>query len=204
LNHSPEKFTFLTIRRIMLIAILAIVAVACSSSGSDSGSDDINDDDDTNDVTPTPTRAGDILFSELMADPDVLLDTIGEWIEIQNPTTGSLNLIGCVVSVANTSNFVIGIDVEIPAGEYLTFASSLNPGFVPDFVYSGGLTLSNVADTITLTCNGVTIDLRNYTMTAGGQSSALSNDGSGKWCIDQVNFYNGDRGTPGAANGNCP
>ncbi len=85
------------------------------------------------------------------------------------------------------------------------YVISANPGFVPDINYNGtGLTLDNPADILTLTCNGIVIDSRNYTLASSGSSSSLSNNGNAKWCDNLVNIYNGDSGTPGAANINCP
>ena len=110
----------------------------------------------------------------------------------------------CVFSDAATSNFSINVDLFIEAGEYVTFAISANPGFVPDINYNGtGLTLTDPANTLTLTCNGIVIDSRNYTFSSSGNSSSLSNNGNARWCDDLVNNYNGDTGTPGAANINC-
>jgi hypothetical protein len=181
--------------------------VACSSSGSSSNADATGDttDNGITPVIPSPTAAGEVLLSELMADPSTLSDLLGEWIEVRNASATEFNLRDCVFSDAASVNFVVDVDLIIGAGEYRTFSRGANPGFTADFSYgSSGLTLDNSGDTVTLTCNGVAIDSRTYINPIPGNSSALSNDGNGKWCIDLVNIYNGDRGTPGAANINCP
>ena len=190
------------IKMIALASFVAIFTVACGDGESGSGSGN----DGTTIVTiPSPTMARDILFSELMIDPDSRLDALGEWFEIQNVGADKLSLQGCVFSDAVSSAFSINFDLIIEPGEYLTFAISANPGFAPDIDYNGtGLTLDDFGDTLTLTCNGIAIDSRQYTMSSIGRSSALSNNGNAMWCDDQVNPYApGDTGTPGLANIDC-
>ena len=194
-------------RLIAYASLIAIFMVGCDSI-EDATTSESDIDDTPIAIIPGPTVARDILFSELMSNPDFLLDNLGEWFEIRNPGTAKLNLRDCVFSNAATNNFGINFDLFIEADEYVTFAISENPGlgFVPDINYIGtGLTLDNLADTLTLTCNGIVIDSRSYTIPSSGRSSALSNNGNAKWCDDLVNLYNPvDKGTPGAANINCP
>ena len=195
------------LRMIAYVSFIAIFTTACSSGDSGSGSDSDNDDVTTPVEPSSPTMLKQILISELMVDPSTLAKVLGEWFEVHNPGASDLDLRDCVFSDDASSNFIINSDLIIAAGEYLTFAISDIPGFVPDFNYNGsGLTLTIPADTLTLTCNAITIDSRNYTFRTSGSSSALSNDGNGKWCEDQANNYNGDWGTPGSANIgiNCP
>jgi hypothetical protein len=193
------------LRLIAYVSFIAIFTTACGGGDSGSGSDSGNDDVTTPVVIPSPTMPKEILISELMIDPVFIPDFNGEWFEIQNPGTDRLNLRECVFSNAATNNFGINFDLFIEADEYVTFAISANPGFVPDFNYAGtGLTLSNTIDTLTLTCNGIAIDSRQYTMSSSGSSSSLSNNGNAKWCDDFGSIYNGDSGTPGFANIDCP
>ena len=206
LTNRQQQSGWGWLSRFCVAALMAMMLGACSSSGSDSDSGDNDDnDDDTEETANSPTVAGDILISEIMANPDFIADVLGEWIELYNPGTEKLDLQGCVVSDNTGGNFVINRKLRVLAGRYRTFAISATPGFVPDASYNGsGFTLNNTADIVTLTCNGVVIDARNYTSTASGRSSSLSNNGNGLWCNDLVNFYNGtDSGTPGATNINC-
>jgi hypothetical protein len=192
------------IRLIALVSFVAIFTTACGGGdggGSGSGSDN---DDPSTEVILSPTMAKEILFTEIMANPDSRLDAIGEWFEIQNPGPDKLSLQNCVF-MDKINAFFINFDLEIEPGEYLTLAISPNPGFTPDISYAGtGLTLNNAPDTLTMTCNGIVIDRRQYTMPSSGRSSGLSNDSSGIWCDDRVNPYaSGDTGTPGLANIDC-
>lgn len=192
--------------RLLLAAAIAMLAAGCSSSSSDSDDDGDNGEPPENEVGVTPTRAGEILINEFMARPDALRDAEGEWFEVINPTDTRFNLRDCVFSIADTSNFIVDIDLEIDAGELRTFAISDMPGFTPDFNYNGAFPLNNFSDTLTLTCNGVTIDSHTYIAAevASGRTSSLSSDGSGKWCLDRANIYFlGDKGTPGGTNVVC-
>lgn len=190
----------------IVFAILVAIALgACHDSDSDSDDDD---DDFTPPVTvtPGPTIAGEVVFTEIMAWPDGLGDPTGEWFEVRNETGDDLDLQDCVVS-DDASNFLVNGELIFSAGEYRTFSRSAAPGFVADYIYgAGNIILSNTSDTLTLTCSGVTIDARSYPPNpANGGSSALSDNGNGKWCYDLANFYSGgDTGTPGAANIDCP
>lgn len=194
----------LALIRLLLAAAIVSLSMGCSSSSSDSSGDD--DDDAGTDVPTSPTAFGAIRFNEVMANPDSLSESQGEWFEVRNPTSSKLNLRNCVFSNAATNNFTVNTDLQIIPGGLRTFAVSASPGFTPDYDYSGsGLTLNNNGDTLTLTCNGITIDTRTYAaaVAQSGRSSALSRDGNGKWCFDLGNLYNGDTGTPGAANVIC-
>jgi hypothetical protein len=187
------------LRLLVFASIVAILTSACGGGGSGSGS---GNDDVTTPVEPSsPTMSKEILISELMVNPSTLANSLGQWFEVHNPGASELNLRDCVFSNTAIIGFNINFDMIIDAGEYLTFAISAIPGFVPDFNYNvSGLTLIIPADILTLTCNGIVIDSRNYTFTSSGRSSALSNNGNAKWCDDRVNPYNGDTGTPGSAN----
>ncbi len=186
------------VNRIMIAAFAAALG-ACSSSGSD------DDAGNAGGGPPAPSVAGQVVFTEIMANPDGA-DTDREWFELRNDGAETFNLRDCVVSDASTNNLVVDVDLVIDVDQYRTFASSAAPGFVPDFDFAGsGVTLTNSNETLTLTCSGVTIDTRIYVTSTEGQSSALSADGSMLWCDDAVNIYDGiDRGTPGAVNLVCP
>ena len=193
--------------QIAFAILLAAALGGCHSSGS--SSDD--DDDDVAPpvtVTPSPTTAGEVIFTEIMANPDPpISDEQGEWFEVRNETAGDLNLRDCVFSDAATGNFTVGVDLIFGPGEYRTFSRGAVPGFTPDFSHdNSGLTLDDVSDTVTLTCNGVVIDAHTYpNPVPPSDSYALSNDGNGKWCYDSINNYAfPNSGTPGAANIVCP
>ena len=190
------------LRLIAFAFIVAILTSACAGGDSGSGNDDV-----TTPVEPSsPTMRDEILISEIMVVP-ALPPNLGEWFEIHNPGANKINLRDCVFMDARSGNFIINTDLIIEPGGYKTFAASdsANHVFLPDFIYGGsGLALKSPADILTLTCSGIAIDSRNYTIAQGGRSSALSDNGNGIWCANLVDRYNGtDRGTPGTANRDC-
>jgi hypothetical protein len=193
------------IRLIGYVSFIAIFTAACGGGDGGSGSDSDNDDVTTPVEPSSPTIAKEILISEIMVVPTLPVN-LGEWFEIQNPGANKLNLRDCVFVDDRGGNFIVNVDLIIEPGGYKIFAISANQMFLPDFIYSGtGLTLNNPADILTLTCNGIAIDSRNYTLATKGLSSGLSNNGNGMWCDELVIKYNGfDTGTPGSANRDCP
>ncbi|QDG52671.1 tandem-95 repeat protein [Persicimonas caeni] len=162
-----------------------------------------------------PSSAGELVISEIMPSPDVLADSAGEWFELYNPsTTTTYNLNGCTIEDLGADSHTITVDVTIAPGEYVTLANSSSPGFTPSYVYGSNWFLSS-GDEVVLNCAGTQIDVVNYdgggfSVTSGASLTlspasldATSNDDSTNWC-DATTSYNGDLGTPGAANDSCP
>ncbi len=137
-----------------------------------------------------PTSAGQVVFTELMANPDVTTDDVGEWYELYNPGSVALDLQSCAIADAAENTHVIANTLMIPAGGYITIASSAAPGFVPTYV-DERMQLNNSNETLTITCGGVVIDRVMYTTSATGASRSLSsihlnavdNDTNGNWCL---------------------
>jgi hypothetical protein len=154
-----------------------------------------------------------VVISELMKNPEVLPDADGEWIELYNAGTEALALGGCILArdeqeLELESGFVIE-----PAG-HLTFSNGEAPGFQADVLYSG-ITLPNTgAFVLRLACGEHVLDAVSVDPAVlanrAGRSLSLSGstlaDGeselSATWC-ESVSSYNGDFGTPGAANPPC-
>lgn len=154
-----------------------------------------------------------VVISELMKNPEVLPDADGEWIELHNSGTEPLALGGCFLA-RDEQELELESGFVIEAGGYLTFANGEAPGFQPDVLYSG-ITLPNTgAFVLRLACGEQVLDAVNVDPAAlanrAGRSLSLSgstlDDGTGEvsttWC-EGVTSYNGDFGTPGAANPPC-
>jgi len=161
--------------------------------------------------------ATELVITEIMQNPDALPDDEGEYFELHNPSlVESFQLQGCVVEGgAVDESFVIAADLAIDAGDYLTFAFAADPGFTPDYVWSG-FSLNNVTDTLRVVCDGVTVDEVAYDDGATfpdptgasmqlepTSTDSVSNDVGGNWCESGVPFGSGDLGTPGSANTSC-
>lgn len=153
-----------------------------------------------------PAAHGDVVVSEVMADPKVLNDEIGEWFELYNPTTTTWDLQGCVLSDEGIDSTMITEQLLIAPSAYATLARTANPGFAPTYVYGNGFSLSNSEDEIIVTCGATEIASMKYeAKPLAGVSltlkrSALNevdNDDAANWCHSTTD-YNGDFGTPNA------
>jgi len=144
----------------------------------------------------------------------VLSDAQGEWFELYNAGPETLDLNGCSIS-RDTQTLELSGEFLIASGDVLVFANSDDPGFSPDVVYSG-LSLPNSGSyRMTLQCEGQVLDEVNIdssTLPDGpGQSAslgfqahgALANDSVAAWCAASSS-YNGDFGSPGSVNPDCP
>lgn len=163
-----------------------------------------------------PGQSGDLIFSEFMAKSQGSTD-YGEWFELYNPTQETFNLLGCVVSDADTDAHAISESLEIAPQGYLLLARSAeaseNHGLNPDYVYSGVL-FSNTEDELILTCGETLIDRVDYVASwvREGESiqlstnhySAADNYGFEAWCFGTAS-YGPDalKGTPGTGNFEC-
>jgi hypothetical protein len=163
---------------------------------------------------------GEVFITEIMQNPFTLADADSEWFEIFNPSLGATyQLGGCLVDGPTDTGFTIDGDLQIGPGEYvvLSIDSALDQGFVADFQWlDADFNLSNSTDAVTLICGGNTIDTVAYDDGAtfpdpNGASMSLDppnygaalNDMGTSWCEGSTS-YNGDFGTPGAANPPCP
>lgn len=163
------------------------------------------------DVRPS---VGQIVITELMPDPAALPDAMGEWFEVTNVGTTTVQLRGCRFVDTAGPGFAIATSVLLAPGGIATFAASSSPGFVPTYVYaSSGLALNNGTDGLRLECDAIVIDAISYTASwpyaSGvaaqldpGTTDAATNDAPSAWC-QATTAYAVDLGTPGAANASC-
>lgn len=162
--------------------------------------------------------SGDLVISEIMTDPTQVADFRGEWFEIYNNTSNTVDLNGLTVENNIESGFTVNNTLEIPANGYIVFGVSgstiSNGGVNVDQVYSynnlklrknGALTIrkdSNTFDTVSYTSSsfgytpGASISLNTLDATA--------NDIGSNWCDGSTSYGDGDLGTPGSANDTCP
>ena len=89
----------------------------------------------------------------MMVNPDTVLDDKGEWFEIYNTTTQSLNLNGLTIVDDADDSFIIEVDLQISSNGYLTLGINADPttngGVDVDYQYSN-FRLNNTTDSITL------------------------------------------------------
>ena len=179
----------------------------------------IDDDDFSCSASP-----GDLIITEIMYNPAAVSDNVGEWIEIFNPTSADIDMLGFTIS-DNADTHTINSNLVVPAAGYVVVGRStdmlVNGGAPVDYAYSS-LFLSNTGDEVTINCGTVIIDQIVYDTTifpdAGsgpmglpGNSISLDlatydavlNDDGTNWCFSTATFGDGDMGTPGLENFLC-
>ncbi len=161
----------------------------------------------------------DIVINEIMQNPSAVSDDKGEWFELYNNDTETVDINGWIIKDDGSDYHKIdnGGPLTIAPGEYLVLGindtTAVNGGVQVDYVYSNFL-LSNSDDEVVLVySDGVTeVDRVNYDNGAtfpdpSGASMELknpnydNNDGA-NWDAASTAFGDGDLGTPGAQNSN--
>lgn len=170
--------------------------------------------------------AGALVISEVMANPDFLLQQNGEWFEVFNPGPFGIDIEGWTLADDGGSHVVDvgGAGLIVPAGGHLVLGRKDDPaltgGVAVDYAYFGDVVLGNTADQITLTAfDGTLVDTVAYDAALGfpvlkGASMSLdpanldaaTNDLPTSWCSASSPIGaegNTDLATPGALNDCC-
>ncbi|MCW9024660.1 MAG: lamin tail domain-containing protein [Gammaproteobacteria bacterium] len=154
--------------------------------------------------------AGDLVISEVLANPAAVSDTYGEWFEVLNLSQDSLIIDGLLISDSGTNEHYVdtGNSLLIDPAQYFVFArnsdTTINGGLTPDYTYTN-FTLSNTSDAIVLSFNSNEITRLDYDASFGisGQSMELFNlpaeISNYQLTPDTMTFGDGDIGTPGMA-----
>ncbi len=134
--------------------------------------------------TPTPV-IGQVLINEVMANPlgdDTGQDLAGEWLELYNPTTNTIDLTGWTIVDAANNQIVIPAQTSIEPHSFVLIFSNKTPIF------------NNGGDTLALiNTQGLTVDQMSYGSTQENLTHARIPDGELHW---QSNLP----ATPNAAN----
>lgn len=209
LGVAPPR---LALRSLALLA--ALLPLGCPD-------DDVTPDDEVSDGDPPPLLPGDLVITELMANPDGV-DDGREWFEIHNATSDAIDLEGLTLvtsKVDGTSRktHVIARALPLEAGEYLVVGGILDEladGELVDYGYAGELgDFSATSGYIALEAGGEIIDEMLYVEASEGATRALdgslapdaiANDDLLRWCDSRSEFDGPTAlGTPGAANDLC-
>ncbi len=167
--------------------------------------------------------AGSVDICVTIENPKAVGDSKGEWFEVYNITTETIDLMGWTVldddRAMDEEGFTISTSLTIQAGAYLLFANnsyaSTNGGLpVPDYAYDAtAYLLGNGSDGIVLKCVDTLIDA---VIWDGGTTfpdptgasmylsvdhlNATDNDAGANRSVSTVTYGDGDIGTPGAVN----
>jgi len=154
-----------------------------------------------------------LVITEVMVNPSAVSDSYGEWLEIYNNDSVSIDLNNWQLADGDDDFHQIqeNYELNIDPGKYFVLgrnADSLaNGGYVADYEYSG-FQLANTSDEIYLLDNdGRIVDELDYTSSfpySSGSSMflpdmSLDNGVDSNWVISETPYGNGDNGTPGRA-----
>lgn len=165
-------------------------------------------------VTPAP---GDLVITEIMANPQAVTDTSGEWFEVYAPN-GPVDLNGVKVGNADAEGALVGGSescLTVGTGGYALLARKSDPavnGNLTGVLATFSTNLTNAGGTVALRAGDTIIDVATYGSDHAGKSHQLSagmldasaNDSATNFCAATTAMANGDFGTPGAANVACP
>jgi hypothetical protein len=163
----------------------------------------------------SPVHVGDLVITEIMANPMAVANNAGEWFEIHNVTTRTLDLKGLRVRDDGGSSFAIAGSVLLQPGGFAVLGNNANPtlnGGAPVSYGYTGFALANSNDAIEIVKGQTLIDRVTYTTSVSGVSRTLktqsydvvANDLLANWCQAQSPYGSGDLGTPGAQDLTCP
>jgi len=204
----------LTLRGLGAVALGLMLAACGTDQVTNAATSDARLDVSVASTTPN------IVINEIMADPAVTADELGEWFEIYNAGTEAVNLQGWSIASNNDASHVIGASLVVQPGAYAVLARRGNDvnggGINPAYVYSvqtstsfSAFNMANGADWIALRMPGAgTIDSVAWTGATSGRSRGLKDPAldnvaanGTNWTLATTVFYNtNNRGTPNALN----
>ncbi len=172
----------------------------------------------------TPLSFGDLVITELMVDTTAVNDSVGEWIELYNPTTETHDINGVElrqgskvhVINAGTANLLVAPKSYAVIG--INADKQFNGGVAMTYGYSS-VSLTNVSGEVQLLWGNTLVDSVKYASKTNGWQSfkagfslqlsndklnATDNDIGKNWCKSKTPYGAGDIGSPGAANAPCP
>jgi hypothetical protein len=162
---------------------------------------------------------GELVITEIMADPAGADDNSFEWFEIHNPGASEVTLTGVGIEYSkpdgsSAKGHLVKDALTIPAGGYVTVGKATAetlPAYI-DYGYGADLSMGNTDGKLKLVCGKVTLDEVLYQDLADGYSRSLgtrppdaaTNDDLGAWCLGADLYNDSEYGSPGAANPDCP
>ncbi|MEZ4451831.1 MAG: lamin tail domain-containing protein [Nannocystaceae bacterium] len=170
---------------------------------------------------PPPPIEGEVIFVEMMQNPEGLADEDAEWVELKNLGTLPVDLNGCHLADPNTDDHTInaGGPLVIKPGELMVLAKSADPmvnGGIEGVAYGYGaeFSLNDTSDAAILRCD---IDIDTVQYEADGwpfgpgkamgldttMEDAMMNDFAAAWCATKEEYAQMNTGTPGLPNSAC-
>ncbi len=160
----------------------------------------------------TRPSIGDLVISEVMANPNAVDDQRGEWFEVYARSSVDFN---DVVVVSNeSSGMPMGFEecLHLSEGSRAVFArSSATVARLPKVDHVFDTSLVNTGDRLSLEIDGQELDSVSWSTPTPGVSSGLDpnhrtidgNDLPQNWCLGRSTMSNGDMASPGRLNSDC-
>lgn len=173
-------------------------------------------------VTPGAVAYGELLITEIMANPSALSDTEGEWLEIYNNSDHTISLQNLILERDDANIHTIADAVDLPTGAYYVLSrTDLATDAANEYVFGSDITLSNTGAVLSIYNEGsesdpgaliFSLDYGGTDFQEGTGASICLNPNLNNatdaalgtsWCISTSLYGTGDYGTPGTVNDNC-
>jgi hypothetical protein len=180
---------------------------------------DLRDEDCDGFVDEDFVSLGDIIVTEIMADPVAVTDSTGEWFEVYNTSDYDLNLVGWEFTADDGDSFSVNNNFRVNAGKHRVLGvdkdSASNGGVSVDWKYNRDkFKLDNDSDSVFIQLDGATIFELQYDSSwplVAGESLQLDSDSYSFSSASQVDYWcgatevmtGGDAGTPREDNSWC-
>ncbi|MCR8666906.1 T9SS type A sorting domain-containing protein [Aestuariibaculum sp. M13] len=167
-------------------------------------------------VSVTCANAGDIIFTEVMPNPNAVIDPAGEYFELYNTTSSAIDIQGWIIKddASSSETHTISSSLVVPANGYIIIGNGATPngGITMDYTYGNDISLGNSStDGLILECSTTVIDELiwdgSFPFSAGiamelstTAMNSTDNDSNSNWGLATSTFGSGDLGTPGAVN----
>ncbi len=166
-----------------------------------------------------PPASGDLVITEVMADPKASADTVGEWVEVMATRVDGVDLNGVTMTVGlNHATLSAPECLHVAQDAFALLARSADPavnGGLPTPLATFTTSLTNSGSTLSLVAGDAGIDSASLPAALSGTAwqlppsslTATANDDPANFCRATARYGApdaGDYGTPGAANTACP
>jgi hypothetical protein len=160
--------------------------------------------------------AGEIVISEIMPNPKAVADDSGEWIELTLLADADLNGLELGTTAGTVRTTVASAEcLHVAAGSRVVLArvaDAQRNGALPPVAATFNFDLANAGGTLFVGARGAVLDQITWTGSGDGASTSLdpaavnptTNDDEARWCRSTSSYGDGDLGTPGLANDDCP
>ncbi len=195
---------------------------ALINPGADELDEDLTDNDCDGMIDELGWAQGDLVITEIMANPQAVSDPRGEWFELINMAEEVRYLNGMAVVLASGDEHLLVSEelLAVEPGEYFLIGNNADVetnGRVELDYAIDGLLLGNESDSITLWTTELEIEARSWddgasmpdtagaSMSLDAQAFDLGLYDAENWCASQTAWvFRSDYGTPGMPNDLCP